>query len=77
MQELSCHNCANRVLVEKYSPTHTSIQWLDDAEVACSEFARHAAAGEHSKWIPTCTQLRDSIEAAVARGELATNSTRA
>jgi hypothetical protein len=64
------------VLVEKFSPSHTSVQWLDDAESACPEFARRAALGEHSKWIPTCPALRDSIERAVADGELPTDECR-
>ncbi|MDG3009747.1 hypothetical protein G4X40_06255 [Rhodococcus sp. D2-41] len=76
MQEVSCASCGNRVLVEKYSPVHTSVQWLDDAERVCPEFAARAAQGEHSKWIPTCPKLRASIEAAVERGEVATDSPR-
>lgn len=76
MQEIRCHTCGNRVLAEKYSPTHTSVQWLDDAESACPEFASRAQVGEHSKWIPTCPALRDSIDKAVASGELRTDSER-
>ena len=76
MQELCCGTCGNRVLVEKYSPSHTSVQWLDDAEAACPEFARRAAAGEHSKWIPTCGLLRDSIEFATRAGTLRTDELR-
>lgn len=70
MQELRCAACANRVLVEKYSDVHTSVQWLTDAESTCPEFARRAALGEHSKWIPTCPKLRASINRAVESGEL-------
>ena len=40
-------------------------QWLDDAEAACSKFARHAAAGERSNLIPTCTQLHRCVKKAV------------
>ncbi|WP_068268827.1 hypothetical protein [Aldersonia kunmingensis] len=76
MQELMCHTCRNHVLVEKYSPTHTSVQWLADAESACPEFARRAAAGEHSNWIPTCTALRDSIEQAAESGALRSDGLR-
>ncbi|MFC7448453.1 hypothetical protein [Rhodococcus daqingensis] len=76
MQELSCTSCGNRVLVEKYSPTHTSVQWLDDAESACPEFARRAALGEHSNWIPTCSALKDSIEQAAIKGVIETDSLR-
>ncbi|MDJ0394870.1 hypothetical protein QMK17_16215 [Rhodococcus sp. G-MC3] len=76
MQELSCASCGNRVLVEKYSPTHTSVQWLEDAEEACPEFARHISLGMPSKSIPTCTRLRDSIADAVVLGALETDATR-
>jgi hypothetical protein len=76
MQELSCTSCGNRVLVEKYSPTHTSVQWLDDAQSACPEFARRAALGERSNWIPTCPSLRDTIERAAREGVLETDALR-
>ncbi|MFD4406086.1 hypothetical protein ACFWPH_25345 [Nocardia sp. NPDC058499] len=76
MRNIQCANCGNRVLVEKYSLSHTSVQWLDDAEAACPEFARRAALGEPSNWIPTCPALRDSIERAVAEGELRTDEYR-
>jgi hypothetical protein len=76
VQELACNTCGNRVLVEKYTPTHTSVQWLDDAESACPEFARRGVLGEHSNWIPTCAALHDSIEHAVESGELPTDSER-
>lgn len=75
MRELNCTTCGNRVLVEKYSPTHTSVQWLDDA-AACPEFARRAALGEPSTAIPTCPSLRDSIDRAVYDGVLETDSLR-
>jgi len=76
MQELRCDSCGNRVLVEKFSPTHTSVQWLEDAERCCPEFARRAASGEHSNWIPSCSALRDSIQRAVDTGVLPTDTTR-
>lgn len=76
MQPVQCGTCGNRVLAEKFSPSHTSVQWLDDAESACPEFARRAALGEPSSWIPTCPALRESIERAVLAGELATDQLR-
>lgn len=76
MQELSCTSCGNRVLVEKYSPTHTSVQWLTDAEKSCPDFARQAAEGVHSNWVRTCPSLRDSIEEAARKGVLETDSPR-
>ena len=76
MQELSCDDCGNRVLVDKYSPTHTSIQWLTDAEESCPRFAAQVAAGVRSMWIPTCSALRDSIEHAAVAGALRTDALR-
>ncbi len=31
MQPLECARCGNRVLVEKFSWQHTSVQWLSDS----------------------------------------------
>ncbi|HTM85704.1 MAG TPA: hypothetical protein VL179_12545 [Mycobacterium sp.] len=76
MQPHTCNTCGNQVLVEKYSAEHTSVQWLAEAGSACPEFARRAALGEHSNWIPTCAALRDSIARAVESGELTTTSPR-
>ncbi|WP_278265632.1 hypothetical protein [Nocardia sp. AG03] len=76
MQPVQCATCGNKVLAEKFSPSHTSVQWLDDAESACPEFARRAALGEPSGSIPTCPALRDSIENAVRAGTLATDGLR-
>jgi hypothetical protein len=76
MQELYRDSCGNRVLVEKFSPTHTSVQLLGDAERCCPEFARRAASGEHSNWIPTCSALHDSIQRAAESGVLPTDTTR-
>ncbi|GAC79914.1 MULTISPECIES: hypothetical protein [Gordonia] len=72
MHEISCGTCTNRVLVEKFSPTHTSVQWLDDSENACPEFAERVARGEKTQNIPTCLALRDAIEKAVHDGKLGT-----
>ncbi|QNG20144.1 hypothetical protein G4H71_13715 [Rhodococcus triatomae] len=71
MQPISCRNCGNRVLVEKYSNEHTSVQWLSDAESACPEFSRRAALGESSREIPTCPSLRQSIDEQAYEGALA------
>nr|WP_082947093.1 hypothetical protein [Mycolicibacter sinensis] len=76
MQELRCDRCGTPVLVEKYSPTHTSVQWLTDAKSACAEFARRAAAGECSRWTATCPALRDSIDRAVDAGVIPVDSQR-
>ena len=76
MHELTCAMCGNEVLVEKFSPTHTSVQWLADAQTACPEFARAAAAGVEVNRIPSCLALRDTIEGAVRAGRLATDDLR-
>lgn len=76
MQELSCTTCGNCVLVDKYSPTHTSIQWLTDAEQSCPRFAEQVDAGVRSMWIPTCPSLRASIERAAVDGALRTDALR-
>lgn len=70
MQPVECGSCGNRVLVEKYSSTHTSTQWLEDAETACAEFREAAAGGTHSMYVRTCSALSKSIDEAVAAGRL-------
>lgn len=65
---VSCHSCANRVLVKKTSVAHTSVQWTTDPATTCPEFAARVAAGELSARIDTCPKLRASIEHAVAEG---------
>ncbi len=65
MEPISCRACGTRVLVEKFSPQHTSVQWSTVAVAACAEFAGAASAR-----VRTCVALRDSIDAAVAIGAL-------
>ncbi|AFA75137.1 hypothetical protein GPOL_c41300 [Gordonia polyisoprenivorans VH2] len=76
MRELRCTECTVAVLVEKYSPSHTSVQWLEDAGDTCPEFHRRLVAGENSAAIPTCHALRDTIEQAARSGVLATDTRR-
>ncbi|WP_430331047.1 hypothetical protein [Rhodococcus sp. ACT016] len=71
MQPVECGSCGNRVLVEKYSPTHTSTQWLEDAETSCAEFREQATNGVHSMYVRTCGALTKSIDEAVADGDIA------
>ena len=40
MRQVSCRNCGNRVLVEKYSEAHTSVQWLEESQEVCPELGR-------------------------------------
>ncbi|MFC7449072.1 hypothetical protein [Rhodococcus daqingensis] len=70
MQQLDCESCGNRVLVEKYSQSHTSIQWLDDAERRCPEFRGRAERGEHSMFVTSCGALQDTVRQAVREGRL-------
>jgi hypothetical protein len=71
MQPVTCRACGTRVLVEKFSLAHTSVQWTSSAGSTCTEFAGRIAQGSDSTRIPTCLSLRDSIERAVADGVLA------
>jgi hypothetical protein len=62
-----CARCGADVLVTKFSPQHTSVQWDTDAVRACAEFA---AAGRASALVRGCGSLRESIDAAVTSGRL-------
>ncbi|MBB5918616.1 hypothetical protein BJY24_007528 [Nocardia transvalensis] len=64
MEPVSCRTCGCRVLVEKYSPQHTSVQWSRAARSACTRLP-DASEREH-----TCPALRAAIDAAVEAGEL-------
>ncbi|MGA4689396.1 hypothetical protein [Rhodococcus rhodochrous] len=64
MQALSCEKCGVGVLVEKFSPAHTSIQWESDTS-ECPLISRSGSApGDHGR---ECSALRDSIDRAVAQ----------
>ncbi|MEV6065359.1 hypothetical protein AB0L82_02310 [Nocardia sp. NPDC052001] len=68
MDKVSCRSCGTCVLVEKFSPQHTSVQWNNAAVAACTELS---TTGLRSH---TCHALRDSIDAAVAAGELGSST---
>lgn len=68
MQPVDCRSCGTRVLVQKNSLPHTSIQWTTDAGTACGEFAPRVAAGASSALITHCQALRESVEEAVRLG---------
>jgi hypothetical protein len=70
LQEVACDRCAVMVLVAKFSPQHTSVQWSLAAARTCAEFSAREAAGERSALIDTCASLHDSIDRAVAEGRL-------
>lgn len=65
MQPLSCRVCGNRVLVEKNSLAHTSVQWTES--LRCVEFAPAPDLTARALR-PTCAKMRDSIESAVREG---------
>lgn len=58
MRQVSCRNCGNRVLIEKYSNQHTSVQWLEDSAQVCPELARPA---DHPYAQRSCSALRKTI----------------
>jgi hypothetical protein len=63
--QVECGRCGAAVLAAKFSIPHTSIQWTAEAVQACAEFA-----GRPSALVEGCGSLRDSIDAAVAAGQL-------
>lgn len=70
MQSLECHTCGNKVLVAKYSPVHTSIQWTGPAHETCREFASAAIADKTTTYLPRCGALHESVDRAVRDGRL-------
>ncbi len=70
-QPVECARCGATVLVVKFTPQHTSVQWTAAAAGCCAEFRARAADGTPSAVLDGCERLRDSIDAAVASGRLA------
>ncbi len=70
LRELACDHCGAAVRVKKLSPQHTSVQWSTRSVRQCAEFAVRAADGRPTALIPTCGQLRDTIERAAREGRL-------
>jgi hypothetical protein len=72
MAPVACSYCGARVLARKSSWNQTSVQWNAAATARCVE-RRDAErlAGHHRGPFLACAALRDSIQAAVATGELA------
>jgi hypothetical protein len=69
-RQVECGRCGAVVLVAKFSPQHTSVQWSPASVGACAEFTDRTAGGEQTALIDTCASLRDSIERAVRDGRL-------
>lgn len=67
---VECERCGTSVLVAKFSPQHTSVQWSLESVYACAEFSARTAAGEQTARIDTCASLRASIDRAVLQGRL-------
>jgi hypothetical protein len=67
---VECARCGAAVLVAKFSPQHTSVQWSAAAVLACAEFGALAAEGRPSALVEGCASLRSGIDAAVASGRL-------
>ncbi|MBG0565046.1 hypothetical protein [Actinoplanes aureus] len=63
---LRCDSCGQGVQAGKRSAMQTSVQW---AGPACPLLAA-AAGGRPTALVPTCPDLRDSIDRAVREGRL-------
>ncbi|CAM3483686.1 hypothetical protein MYCO108962_22425 [Mycobacterium colombiense] len=72
MVPVTCRECRARVLARKSSWNQTSVQWDAASSARCVE-RREAErlAGHHRGPFLACEALRDSIQVAVATGELA------
>lgn len=72
MVPVTCRECGARVLARKSSWNQTSVQWDAGALARCIE-RRDAErlAAHHREPFLACAALRDSIQFAVATGELA------
>lgn len=70
MQQLDCESCGTRVLVEKYSESHTSIQWQGEGESRCAEFRSSTERGVPSMFVASCGAMQSSVRRAVRDGRL-------
>jgi hypothetical protein len=72
MVPVVCHACGAQVLARKSSWNQTSVQWNAGATGRCAErLEADRIASHHRQPFLVCSALRDSIESAVAAGELA------
>jgi hypothetical protein len=60
---VACRRCGITVLVAKFSPAHTSVQWPAGGPRSCAEFSDRV-----SSLIETCATLRACIDDAVDAG---------
>ncbi|KAB2341567.1 hypothetical protein [Actinomadura rudentiformis] len=66
---VTCRRCGACVLVRKNSLAHTEIQWTTDTS-GCPELGRSSVPRSLASVLPTCAELRDSVEGAVREGRL-------
>jgi len=72
MAPITCRECGARVLARKSSWNQTSVQWDERAAARCIERQEADSLAGHNRGpFLACAALRDSIQAAVATGELA------
>nr|WP_256668528.1 ferredoxin [Nocardia cyriacigeorgica] len=67
MRPLRCRECAAQVSVRKSSRDQTSLQWNAEARTACHELGASPLPGPA---LAGCSRLRESIDEAIAAGEL-------
>ncbi len=70
MQALTCDLCRNRVLVEKNSWHHTSIQWAAGSKEVCVELSNATSPVKANLVSNSCSALRDCIRRAAAGGRI-------
>ncbi|WP_414686361.1 ferredoxin [Mycobacterium sp.] len=71
MVAVKCGNCGAQVLARKSTWNQTSVQWNADATARCTERQEaQRIAGHHRGPFLVCSALRDSIDTAVATGQL-------
>ena len=70
LTEVACLDCLARVGVKKNSEHHTSIQWSQEARVACPELARRDAGAAGRDYHHGCPRLTASIDDAVREGRI-------
>jgi hypothetical protein len=70
LAELGCARCDARIRARKSSPQQTSVQWTARAARQCAALTAAAAGGRLTALVPTCPDLRSSIERAVRDGRL-------
>ncbi len=67
MRPVDCERCGRRVLVEKFSPVHTAVQWTSDAGECPVIATRDRGIGDRERG---CEVLHRSIDRAVREHEL-------